>query len=166
MGERYEQSREEEEFSSACTVLEVGQISCSSSQSFLCQVRAPKFPLRPESWKWAGRANKQRGGAHAHHTNTFTYVYSHKLKRIHTNNYMLKVPHIQTFATPSHLDEVADEDIRNPRTKHIAQIMFFYKRNVSKKCVSPQFYCWSHHANVVRHNASSHSHSQLHEPSS
>lgn len=110
MGERYGHDREAEEFRSACTLVEVGQISCSSSQSFLCQARAPMFPLRPGSWKWAGRANKQRGGAYAHQTNTFTYVYSHKLKRIYTNNYMLKLKelYMRTFATPSHLYEEAD----------------------------------------------------------
>lgn len=48
------------------------------------------FPPWPGSWKWAGRANKQRGGAHARQTNTFTYVYSHKQEE-YTHHHKLRL---------------------------------------------------------------------------
>lgn len=69
------------------------------------------FPLRPRSWKLAGRANKQRGAAHARHTNTFTYVYSHRFqKNTHTRNYTptLKELYMRLGATPSHIEEEDD----------------------------------------------------------
>lgn len=64
------------------------------------------FPLRPGSWKWAGRENKQRVGAHTRHANTFTYVNSQEFQKtqmqLYDNTCML------LCATPSHLEEGAD----------------------------------------------------------
>lgn len=43
------------------------------------------------SWKWAGSANKQRGGAQARHANTFTYVHSHDFQQgLHAQLYSNK----------------------------------------------------------------------------